>query len=60
MVDLTDSLERAQREYDAALARGDQRAAAVIARAIEVLQEAASGQIPRPRVPDDSRTPAKD
>jgi hypothetical protein len=58
VVDLTDSLQRARREHDAALQRGDQRAVAVIARAIRVLEEAASGQIPRQRVPDDSRTPA--
>jgi hypothetical protein len=60
VVDLTDSLDRARREHDAALRRGDQRGAAVIARAIEVLEEAANGQLPRQRVPDSELTAGKD
>jgi hypothetical protein len=52
--DLSDSLDRARREHEAALRRGDGRAAAVIARAIEVLEDAASGTIPRQRQPEDS------
>jgi hypothetical protein len=47
--DLDDSLGRARRERDVALQRGDERAAAVIARAIEVLEHAAAGHIPRQR-----------
>jgi hypothetical protein len=60
VVDLTDSLDRARREHDAALRRDDQRGAAVIARAIEVLEGAVSGQVPRQREPDVELTAGTD
>jgi hypothetical protein len=52
--DLEDSLGRARREHAAALRRGDADGAAVIARAIEVLEQATAGQIPQQRRPEDS------
>ena len=54
MQNLADSIARARREYDAALARGDTDAAEMIERALAVLEQAGEGLlIPEQRKPED-------
>lgn len=49
MNELVDSLERARREHEAAVARGDAQTADIIARAIDVLEQAIEGHVPAQR-----------
>ncbi|MDQ1695602.1 MAG: hypothetical protein QOJ03_955 [Frankiaceae bacterium] len=46
VLQIDDSLIRARREYTAAVKRGDDESAALIAQAIEVLEQARDGALP--------------
>jgi hypothetical protein len=54
VIDLTDSLDRARREHQAAVDRGDDEAAEMIGRAIVVLEQAREGLlVPQQRQPEE-------
>jgi hypothetical protein len=53
VVQIEESLRRAEREYAIAVARGDAESASLIAQAIQVLELARDGQLPAQRLPSE-------